>query len=56
MTQPYLTEEQEAKLAEALEIARLFEQKAKELSDLGDAFAQKWEKRLREVNQAPTIP
>jgi hypothetical protein len=41
MTQPCLSEEQEAKLAEALEIAKCFEHKAKELSDLGDAFAQK---------------
>ncbi len=51
MTQLSLTEEQEAKLAEALEIAKLFEERAKELSDQGDAFAKKWKKRLREDNQ-----
>lgn len=51
MTQTSLTEEQEAKLAEALEIALLFEERAKELSDRGDAFAEKWEKRLREADQ-----
>lgn len=52
MTQPSLTQEQEAKLAEALEIAKLFEERAKELSDRGEAFAKKWEKRLREANQS----
>ena len=51
MTQPSLTEEQEALLAEALEIALLFEERAKELSDRGEAFAEKWEKRLRSANQ-----
>ena len=44
--QPKLTEQQEAKLEQALEIAQNFEQKVKELSDLGDAFAQKWKRRL----------
>jgi len=52
MTQSFLTEEQEAKLAEALEIAQLFEERAKELSERGDAFAEKWEKRLREDNKS----
>ncbi len=52
MTQPSLSEEQEAKLAEALEIALLFKERAKELSVRGDAFAEKWEKRLREASQS----
>ncbi len=51
MTQLSLTEEQKAKLAEALETAKLFEERAKELSARGDAFAEKWEKRLREDHQ-----
>lgn len=51
MTQSSLTEKQEAKLVEALEIALLFEEKAKELSDRGEAFAEKWEKRLGEAEQ-----
>lgn len=51
MTKPSLTQAQEARLSEALR-AQLFEQKAKELSNLGDAFAEKWQKRLREANQA----
>lgn len=57
MTQPQLTQDQEALLAEALEVSQLLEQKAKELSDWGNAFAQKWEKRLRdaEVAEAPKV-
>lgn len=51
MTQSFLTEKQEAKLAEALEIALLFEEIAKKLSDHGEAFAEKWEKRLSEAEQ-----
>lgn len=51
--QSSLTKEQEAKLTEALQIAQLFEEKAKELSDRGDAFAEKWEKRLLKANQSP---
>ncbi len=56
--QPPLTQEQEALLAEVLEVAQLFEQKAKELSEQGDNFAQKWEKRLRdaEVAEVAVVP
>lgn len=39
MTQPSLSEEQEAKLAEALEITLLKKERAKELSVRGDANA-----------------
>ncbi len=53
MMQPSLTEEQEAKLTQALEIAQIFEEKAKQLSERGDAFAEKWEKRLLKANQSP---
>jgi hypothetical protein len=42
-------------LAEALEIARLFEERAKELSDRGEAFAEKWEKRLPEANRVAAL-
>lgn len=52
MSQLQLTQEQEALLAEALEVAQLLEQKAKELSDWSDGFAQKWEKRLRDAEVA----
>ena len=51
MTQSFLTEKQESKLAEALEIALLFEGRAKELSAQGEVFAEKWDKRLREAEQ-----
>lgn len=46
MNEPQMTKEQEALLDEAVESAQLAEQQARELSELGDAFAAKWEKRL----------
>ncbi len=49
MTPPSLTPEQEAKLTEALEIAKLFEQKAREMSELATAIADKYYKRLHEA-------
>jgi hypothetical protein len=48
MNEPKMTEEQEALLNEAAKCAELFEQQARELWELGEAFAQKWEKRLRD--------
>jgi hypothetical protein len=48
MNEPQMTEEQEALLDEAVKYAQLFEQQARELSEWGDAFAAKWEKRLRD--------
>lgn len=53
MTRP-CAQKQEAKLAEALALAQDFEQKARELSELGDAFAEKWEISLHQANQAVT--
>lgn len=53
MTRP-CSQEQETKLAAALALAQDFEQKARELSELGDAFAEKWEKSLYTANQAVT--
>ncbi|WP_019499517.1 hypothetical protein [Pseudanabaena sp. PCC 6802] len=52
MTQPQMTREQEVLLDEALKYAQLFEQQAKELWEQGEAFAQRWEKRLREAEAA----
>jgi hypothetical protein len=43
-----MTKEQEVLLDEALKYAQLAEQQAKELSEWGEAFAAKWEKRLRD--------
>jgi hypothetical protein len=52
MNELQMTKEQEALLDEALKYAQLFEQQAKELSDWGDAFAEKWEKPLRDAEDA----
>lgn len=46
MIQESLTPEQEAKLAEALEVAKLAEQKGREMSELAEAIAQKYYNRL----------
>ncbi|MCU0543266.1 MAG: hypothetical protein MUE44_14015 [Oscillatoriaceae cyanobacterium Prado104] len=53
MNEQQMTQEQEALLDEAVKYARLAECKAKELWELGDTFAQKWEKRLRSAEAAP---
>lgn len=52
MTELQLTQEQEALLDEALKVAQILEQQAMELSEWGDAFAQKWEKRLQDAEAA----
>jgi hypothetical protein len=49
MSEPQMTKEQEALLAEAAKYAQLAEQQARELWEMGEAFAQKWEKRLRDA-------
>jgi hypothetical protein len=49
MNEPQMTQDQEALLDEALKYAQLAELKAKELWEMGEAFAQKWEQRLREA-------
>jgi hypothetical protein len=51
MNEPQMTKEQEALLDEAVKYAQLFEQQARELSEWGDAFAEKWEKRLRDSQE-----
>ncbi len=42
----------EKKLLEILEIAKDFEQKVRQLSEMGEAFAQKYEKRISEIRAA----
>lgn len=54
MNEPQMTKEQEALLDEAVKYAQLFEQQARELWELGEAFAAKWEKRLRDAEVAAT--
>jgi endonuclease III len=54
MTQSSLTEEQQAKLAEIVEAARLAEQKAREMSELATAIAQKYQRRLQVYQQIAT--
>jgi hypothetical protein len=43
-----MTKEQNDLLDEALKYAQLAEKQAKELWELGEAFAAKWEKRLQD--------
>ncbi len=52
MNEPQMTKEQEALLDEAVQSAQLAEQQAKQLWELGEAFAAKWEKRLRDAEKA----
>jgi hypothetical protein len=44
----------ENKLYELLELAKDLERKGKELHDMGEAFAQKYEKRISEIRAAKT--
>ncbi|MGB3208600.1 MAG: hypothetical protein WBB28_26735 [Crinalium sp.] len=46
MTQPELTQQQLAELAEMLELAKATEQKARELNEMAIAFESKWKNRL----------
>jgi hypothetical protein len=48
MTQPELNEQQLAELAEILEIAKITEQKARELNELAIDFEAKWKRRLED--------
>ncbi len=52
MSEPQMTKEQEALLDESAKYAQLAEQQARELWELGEAFAQKWENRLRDAEAA----
>ncbi|MBC6421700.1 MAG: hypothetical protein GDA38_09190 [Hormoscilla sp. SP12CHS1] len=49
MKQQILSEEQVAKLADSLELAKTIELQAKQLSEMIEAFALKYERRLAEV-------
>jgi Asp-tRNA(Asn)/Glu-tRNA(Gln) amidotransferase B subunit len=48
MTQTELNEQQLAELAEILEIAKITEQKARELNELAIDFEAKWKRRLED--------
>jgi hypothetical protein len=52
MSEPQMTKDQEALLDEAAKYAQLAEQQAREFWELGEAFAEKWEKRLRDAEVA----
>lgn len=52
MKEPLITEKEQAELEEILEIAKLAEQKAKEMSDFATGMSLKWEKRLWDANRA----
>lgn len=52
MTQPSLNAKQLAELAEILEIAIITEQKARKMSEMATAIAQKSQKRINEFRQA----
>ena len=54
MTPESLTDKQLAELEEILQIAKLAEQKAKEMSDLATAISLKYQKRLHEANLVET--
>ncbi|MGA9380991.1 MAG: hypothetical protein WBV73_19675 [Phormidium sp.] len=45
MTQPELNEKQLAELGEMLELAKVTEQKAREINELAIAFEAKWKSR-----------
>lgn len=49
MNEPQMTKEQEDLLDEAVKYSQLAEQQARELWELGEVFAAKWEKRLRDA-------
>lgn len=46
MTQPSLNEKQLAELTEILALARIAEQKTKELCEFAEALEEKWKRRL----------
>ncbi|MGL5076567.1 MAG: hypothetical protein ACRDBG_12205 [Waterburya sp.] len=52
MTQEKLNNQQIAELEEILEMAKITEQKAKEMSELSTAIAWKYQKRMQEIRKA----
>ena len=51
MTQEKLNNQQIAELEEILEMAKITEQKAKEMSELSTAIAWKYQKRMQEIRE-----
>ena len=56
MTQLSLSPQQQAKLAEALEVALLAEEKASQMSELATEIANKYQQRLYESVQSASKP
>lgn len=56
MTKVSLSPQQQAKLAEALEIAKLAEEKAMEMSELATEIANKYQQHLYESVQSSSKP
>jgi hypothetical protein len=55
MTQPSMDEKELAKMKELLELAKITEQKSKELADITLAIDQKYERRLAEIKVAKKL-
>ena len=55
MTQQSMSEQEQRELAEILELAKLTEQKAKELCDFTLKIDQKYEKRLAQLKVAEKL-
>ncbi|MCT7953063.1 hypothetical protein NG798_25015 [Ancylothrix sp. C2] len=55
MTQPSMSEQEQRELAELLELAKLTEQRAKELCDLTLEIDQKYEKRFAQLKVAEKL-
>lgn len=55
MTQPSMSEQEQRELTELLELAKLTEQKAKELCDLTLEIDQKYENRLAQLKVAEKL-
>ena len=56
MNQRSLSPQQQAKLAEALKVARLAEDKASQMSELATEIANKYQQHLRESVQSASKP
>jgi hypothetical protein len=54
MTEGSLTPQQQAKLAEALELAKLAEEKARQMSELATSVANKYQQHLYESLNSPS--
>ncbi|MDJ0713954.1 MAG: hypothetical protein QNJ54_07015 [Prochloraceae cyanobacterium] len=56
MTQRSLSPQQQTKLAEALKVARLAEEKASQMSELATEIANKYQQRLYESVKSASKP